>query len=160
MTLPGGLCIRTMAVVDLDAVLAIERESDAAPHWSRSQYLQIFEPDSETNFKRFGMVAEVGSEVAGFAVVRVLVAQEAAEAELESIVVAPKWRGKGLGMLLLSESARHAREQGALELALEVRASNLVAILLYRKANFQETGRRRSYYRDPEEDAVLMRVTL
>jgi len=156
MTLPDGFRIRQMADRDLDAVMAIERESDSAPHWISSDYLALAQSDSEESFNRNAMVAEVAGEVAGFAIVRVV----GTEAELESIVVAPDWRGRGLGRLLLSESARQAKELGATRLDLEVRASNAAAIRLYRGAGFVETGRRRGYYRDPEEDAVLMSVIL
>jgi [ribosomal protein S18]-alanine N-acetyltransferase len=65
-----------------------------------------------------------------------------------------------MGSLLLSESAREAGKLGAIRMDLEVRASNAAAIRLYRGAGFLETGNRRAYYRDPEEDAVLMSVTL
>jgi len=156
MTLPDSLRIRRMIDLDLDAVMAIERGTDSAPHWSDSDYLALIQSDSELSFKRHAMVAEVGGEVAGFAIVRLV----AAEAELESIVVVPHWRGRGLGRSLLAESARQARELGAIRLDLEVRASNAAAIRLYRGAGFLETGRRRAYYRDPEEDAVLMSVIL
>jgi len=156
MTIPDSLRIRPMAGRDLDAVMAIESQSDSAPHWKDSEYLASIEPDSDLPFKRRAMVAEVYGEVVGFAILRLV----ADEAELESIVVAPNWRGRGLGRLLLAEGARQVKELGAGRLDLEVRASNAAAIRLYRGAGFAETGRRRAYYHDPEEDAVLMSVTL
>jgi [ribosomal protein S18]-alanine N-acetyltransferase len=156
MTLPDGFRIRSMVGQDLDAVIAIERENDSAPHWSISDYLVLIQSDSDLYLNRNTMVAEIACEVAGFAIVRLV----ATEAELESIVVAARWRGRGVGRLLLSESARQAKELGATRLDLEVRASNAAAIRLYRGAGFVETGRRRGYYRDPEEDAVLMSVIL
>ncbi len=106
------------------------------------------------------MVAELGGEVVGFAVLRLVGEPGARDGELESIVVAAGWRGRGLGALLLSESARQAKNLGAIRLDLEVRGSNAAALRLYRGAGFLETGRRRAYYRDPEEDAVLMSVLL
>ena len=156
MTLPDGLRIRRMVDRDLDAVMAIERETESAPHWSASDYLALFQPNTDLLLKRQAMAAEVADEVAGFAIVRLV----ADEAELESIVVAGDWRGQGLGRLLLSECIRQAKELGASRLDLEVRASNVAAIRLYRGAGLLETGRRRAYYRDREEDAVLMSVTL
>ncbi len=106
------------------------------------------------------MVADVDDEVAGFAITRLVRGSGEPDAELESIVVAPEWRGRGLGMRLLSEAASRAKECGASRLDLEVRASNQAAIRLYQRAGFLETGSRRGYYRDPEEDAVLMSVIL
>ncbi len=106
------------------------------------------------------MVAEVDAEVAGFAIIRLVGGSDATDAELESIVVSSPWRGRGLGRSLLSEVCRRAKEQGYSQLDLEVRASNIAAIGLYLRAGFRETGRRRGYYSSPDEDAVLMSVTL
>src|SRR5580658_3055418 len=139
MTLPDGFRIRQMVDRDLDAVMAIERESEFAPHWSRSDYLALIQSDNDQFFKRHAIVAEVGGEVVGFAVVRLVGGAGAVEAELESIVVAQDWRGRGLGGLLQTESARRAKELGAIRLDLEVRESNAVAIRLYRGAGLLET---------------------
>jgi ribosomal-protein-alanine N-acetyltransferase len=160
MTLPEEFSIRAMSESDLGAVLALERQSEAAPHWSESEYLICIQPDNQSTLKRIAMVAEVGGEVAGFVIVRLVGGFGSADAELESIIVSADWRRRGLGLLLLLESARRAKEQRASRLDLEVRASNAAAVGLYRRAGFRETGIRRGYYRDPEEDAVLMSVSL
>ena len=149
-----------MAVRDLDAVMSIEREAESAPHWSRSEYLALFQSDRGRSFKRSAIVAEVEGGVAGFAVIRVVGLPGVPEAELESIVVAPQYRIRGVGRLLLSESAQQAKALGATRLDLEVRPSNAAAIRLYRRTGFLETARRQAYYSDPVEDAVLMSVTL
>jgi ribosomal-protein-alanine N-acetyltransferase len=156
MTIPDSLRIRPMAERDLDAVMAIERGIDSAPHWNESVYLALIEPDGRPYLKRSAMVAEVAAEVIGFAICRLV----ADVAELESIVVAPNWHGRGLGRLLLSECVRQVKGLGAFRFDLEVRESNAAAIRLYRGAGFVETARRRTYYSDPEEDAVLMSVIL
>jgi ribosomal-protein-alanine N-acetyltransferase len=160
MTAPENLLIRPMTEGDLDAVLALERQSDTAPHWSRDTYRVSIEIVETADLKRFAMVAEVDSEVAGFAIIRLVGGSNAADAELESIVVSSRWRGRGLGMSLLSEVCRRAKEKGCSQLDLEVRASNTAAIGFYVRAGFRETGKRRGYYHDPDEDAVLMSVTL
>jgi ribosomal-protein-alanine N-acetyltransferase len=160
MTAPENLSIRPMTEGDLDAVLALERQSDAAPHWNRDVYRLLIEIDNGSDLKRIAMVAEVDAEVAGFAVIRLVGGSDAADTELESIVVSAPWRGRGLGMSLLTEVCRRAKEQGASQLDLEVRASNTAAIGFYLRAAFRETGTRRGYYHDPDEDAVLMSVTL
>jgi ribosomal-protein-alanine N-acetyltransferase len=156
MSLPEDLRIRRMAAKDLDAVIEIERLAESAPHWTSAEYLAVFHADAQSSFKRYAMVAEGRGDVVGFAVVRVV----EDEAELESIVVASAWRGIGLGRLLLAESADQAKEAGATRLDLEVRESNAAALRLYLAAGLREVGRRRGYYRDPEEDAVLMSVNL
>ena len=124
MTAPENLSIRPMAEGDLDAVLALERQSDTAPHWSRDAYLALIEIDKAKNLKRIGVVAEVDAEVAGFAIIRLVAGSNVVDAELESIVVSSPWRGRGLGMSLLSEVCCRAKEQGSAQLNLEVRASN------------------------------------
>lgn len=160
MTAPENLSIRPMTEGDLDAVLALERQSDTAPHWIRDVYRVLIQADNDQDLKRIAMVAEVDLEVVGFAIIRMLSGPGTADAELESIVVSSPWRGRGLGMSLLSEVCRRAKEAGTVQLDLEVRASNTGAIGFYRRAGFGETGRRRGYYRNPDEDAVLMSVTL
>src|SRR5271170_4542985 len=127
MTIPENLRIRQMVADDLVAVMAIEREADSAPHWGEPDYLALIQSDEGSLFKRNAMVAEIRGEVVGFAVVRLVGGQGAVEAELESIVIAADWRGRGLGRLLLSESVSEARKLGAIRLDLEVRGSNTAA---------------------------------
>ena len=83
-----------------------------------------------------------------------------AEWELENIVVAASVRRKGLGMRLLSEFLAWARESRGAEVFLEVRESNHSARALYRKWDFEETGRRKGYYANPPEDALVYRRRL
>jgi [ribosomal protein S18]-alanine N-acetyltransferase len=156
MTLAGKLHIRPMAAGDLDAVIALERETDSAPHWGPADYLGAIENVGDSAVRRIALVAEVGGGLAGFAVVRLAKTSDLSEAELESIVVAEAWRGKGIGTALLAELAARAKASDAIRLGLEVRASNAAAIRLYERAGFVEGGRRRGYYRGPDEDAILM----
>jgi ribosomal-protein-alanine acetyltransferase len=149
-----------MAAADVSAVLAIERASATAPHWSEAQYSACLGDSGDSALRRVALVAEVDGEVAGFGVVRILMAAESGEAELESIVVAAKWRGRGIGSALMGALLKSARARGVQRLDLEVRVSNAAAIELYRRSGMEETGRRRRYYRDPEEDAVLMAIGL
>ncbi len=152
-----------MTAGDIDAILALERSCDSAPHWSRAEYLRCVDaaensPGEAANgagVRRLGLVAEVGSELAGFAVLRLV--EAVGEAELESIVVAGEVRGRGIGSALLATVIWAAKGGGAECVELEVRASNAAATRLYERAGFAEVGRRRNYYSDPQEDAVLMR---
>lgn len=80
----------------------------------------------------------------------------AGEGEIQRIAVLPEFRGKGRGRKLLDELVNHAKKQGAKVLALEVRESNLPARKLYISAGFLEEARRKDYYRNPKEDAVIM----
>ncbi|MDY6879917.1 MAG: ribosomal protein S18-alanine N-acetyltransferase [Desulfatiglans sp.] len=78
------------------------------------------------------------------------------EIHLMNIAVHGKRRKQGLGHLLLSKMIDQGRSNRIQGIWLEVRPSNSIARGLYRKAGFVETGRRRRYYRDTGEDAIIM----
>ena len=82
------------------------------------------------------------------------------EAHIGTIATHPDWRGHGIGELLLVWLLHDALASGAIEAKLEVRVGNHVAQSLYRKYGFEEVGRRKGYYRDNHEDALLMTVRL
>ncbi len=82
------------------------------------------------------------------------------EVHIATIASHPDWRGKGMGELLLLNMLRVAQQLQAINTTLEVRVSNHVAQKLYRKYNFEEVGRRKAYYQDNREDALIMTVTV
>jgi ribosomal-protein-alanine N-acetyltransferase len=82
----------------------------------------------------------------------------AGEAHISTIAVHPDYRGQGLGELLLTGMLQRAFNLGGEYSVLEVRVSNLTAQALYRKYEYVYVGRRRGYYRDNSEDALLMEV--
>jgi ribosomal-protein-alanine N-acetyltransferase len=85
------------------------------------------------------------------------------EAHISTIAVQPNWRRRGLGELLLVAMLDRATELEANIATLEVRVSNVTAQNLYRKYGFRQVGLRRRYYRDSNEDALIMsteRLTL
>ena len=81
------------------------------------------------------------------------------EGTLERIAVAPQFRRHGAAEALLRRFLDDGREKLAF-LTLEVRAGNAPAIGLYEKLGFEVVGRRRNYYREEGEDALLMTVVL
>lgn len=141
--------VRAMRIADLDRVIAIAAELPAAPRWPRSVYEEMLD-------SRLALVCEVGRVVAGFVILRVL----APEAELESIAVASGAQRRGVGGVLMEAAIRELRGSGAGAIFLEVRASNEAAAGLYRRFGFHESGRRRSYYSAPVEDAVMMQLAI
>jgi ribosomal-protein-alanine N-acetyltransferase len=149
-----GVEVRRMTQADLDQVIEIEQSLPGAPHWPRSAYLTAMDPQAQ--LARVALVAEetASGAIAGFAVASLIPPQ----AELETIAVAPKFQGRGLARQLFSSLIRQLQVTGASEMILEVRATNHPAIGLYRSLGFAESCRRPSYYVDPVEDAVLMRV--
>lgn len=84
----------------------------------------------------------------------------AGDLEIQTVAVAPEQRRAGAGAALVSATMVEAQEKGYQRLLLEVRASNEPALRLYRGAGFVEDGRRRAYYSDPVEDAVLMSLSM
>ncbi len=78
------------------------------------------------------------------------------EAQIMTIATHPDWRQRGLGEWLLLEMIAQARSQGAVSVTLEVRVSNHSARRLYTKSGFDEVGVRKRYYRDNQEDALIM----
>ena len=144
--------IRPAGPADLSALIALERQVPTAAHWSPTQYEAIFEPGAPS---RLCLLADDG-ELKGF-----LVAQTASpEWELENMVVAPAARRAGLGTLLLRRLLERARQQRALAILLEVRASNSLARAFYESCGFALAGSRPDYYHHPQEDAVIYRCEL
>lgn len=82
----------------------------------------------------------------------------AGEAHISTIAVHPAFRGQGLGELLLAGMLLRSLNLEGQYSVLEVRASNASAQQLYRKYEYEVVGRRRGYYRDDGEDALLMEV--
>jgi ribosomal-protein-alanine N-acetyltransferase len=160
--------IRPATAADIPSIMSLERECAIAAHWTEQQYRQALQSEGP---ERLLLVAEAsplvvsgpetrtgaGSDVLGFLVARHL----APEWELENIVVAPAARRKGLGKRFLgSLLALVVAREDTSSVILEVRESNAVARAFYENAGFFQIGRRRSYYANPSEDAILYRRTL
>jgi len=79
-------------------------------------------------------------------------------AHVSTLAVAPQWRRRGVGLLLMLHILSYAMDLGMREVTLEVRVSNQAAQNLYRKCGFKPSGLQRGYYHDNSEDALLMRV--
>ncbi len=138
-------------------MMRLEGSSNTAAHWSEQQYASLVVTDGSA-ISRLSMVAEARGESA---ILGFLIAQHIGpEWELENIVVAHEVQGKGVGTRLLNELFAQAKQAHSEAVFLEVRESNLAARRLYEKCGFEESGRRKSYYSNPLEDAVLYRRTL
>lgn len=99
-----------------------------------------------------GVLAEKDGEICGYA----YCADALGEAELLRIAVMPELRGEGLGAAILKEMHIALKENGISRVLLEVRESNLPARTLYKSFGYREDGKRRNFYSNPREDAVLM----
>jgi ribosomal-protein-alanine acetyltransferase len=162
------LRIRQATITDLPAMIRIERGSPTAAHWSNEQYEILFaNPDNPQPSERFAWVVEQTTgdpEIASIqasTILGFLVAHRIdRDWELENIAVAEEIRRHGVGTRLLGELIAYARARQSEGIFLEVRASNHQARALYRRAGFEETGLRSSYYSSPQEDAIVCRLRL
>lgn len=146
-----ALKIRRMEGSDLRRVMQIERESFSMP-WSEATYWGLLE---RTDADLFVAESEAG-EVIGYAVFWAVLDQ----GELGNIAVTGAWRRRGVAQQLLDAVIARARERGVRELYLEVRVSNEGAQALYDRNGFVQVGRRRNYYIEPLEDALVLRKLL
>ena len=133
-------------------MMAIASPAVTAAQWPREQYEQLFLPGA---VQRLALVLEEGAPLA-FLVAR----GSSDEWELENLAVSGPARRRGLASRLLGEFIDRIRRQGARSVFLEVRESNHAARSLYQKWGLTESGRRKNYYRDPAEDAVVYRSRL
>ena len=120
-------------------------EATATEPWTEAQLLQ--ELDAPAG-RLFGLYA--GETLCGAAVFQLA----ADEASLESVTIAPEHRGKGAGRALLTHALAAAL------CFLEVRAHNAPALALYAALGFESVGRRKNFYKNPPEDALVMRAEL
>ena len=143
-------------------MLALEEHCSTAARWTKQQY-QLSIQSSDETFRRLVLVAQPASssETSSAGILGFLVARRlGSEWELENIVVSPMFQREGIGRRLLEELMSRARENGADALFLEVRESNTAARSLYEQVGFEPTGRRKSYYKEPQEDGILYRRKL
>ncbi len=175
--------IEPMVESDIEQVQAIERQSFATP-WSASTYRNELRnpsnsryivarasptpppPQSDTTYRRRGIFSEIMSALLGTPPTPVTSPYPIVgygglwlavdEGHVTTIAVAPEYRGRGIGELLLNGLTDQALAMGADMLTLEVRVSNVVAQQLYLKYGFRPFGTRPRYYTDNNEDALIM----
>jgi len=136
-----------MTLEDVPAVHEIDILSFSLPWAERSFRFEI----SENPVSR-GWVAESDGRIAAMLVLWRIID----EAHIATIATHPDFRRQGIGERLMIEALLAAREEGARHAFLEVRAGNLAAQTLYKKYGFILVGIRPRYYKDNNEDAVLM----
>lgn len=149
--------LRAMREEDLEWVLALDGETEWAPHWGEETFGKFLQADeADGALRRFALVAEVDGLRAGLALGQLVLDGVENSGELEWIAVERGMRGRGMGRALMEGVEAWSREHGGLKLMLEVRAGNVTAQRLYGRSGWVETGRRKEYYRNPVEEAVVM----
>lgn len=159
--------VRPAEPADLARLVEIASHSATAAQWNQAEYLKLFSP-GETKAQRevephvdpqnktqsrTALIVEQSGNVVGFIVGR----QVEDEWEIENIAVTGSARRCGLGSRLVGELLDLVRSRGGKSVFLEVRESNRAARSLYEKWAFIEVGRRKMYYQNPAEDALVLK---
>ena len=144
-----------MRIIEMKAhhvsqVAELEKLCFSAP-WSANSIAHELTTDYS-----FWLVAENDGTVVGYIGSQIAFP----EADVMNVAVRPEYRRRGVGQILVEALSTHLRNIDCESLTLEVRASNAPAIALYEKLGFAQVGRRPGYYRNPKEDALILRKEL
>ena len=140
------MTVRALDTGDIPRVLEIQALCPEAAAWSEADYRRL---QGRECLSWQTTVAVKDGRIAGFLT---YAAPPIGDLEVMNLAVDPSHRRRGVAWTLVRQLLR----QTAVPLFLEVRAGNRPARSLYKKLGFTETGQRRSYYRNPIDDAVIM----
>lgn len=151
--------LRPFAAGDIDAVEKLATELKLS-HWSAKDY----SAERARTDSYMSVAVDEGDVIIGFIVGRRVPGSEKDEsgfdAELYNIGVADRKQGTGVGQALLSAFIKESKRQNVTHVWLEVRAGNNRAVSFYKESGFEEFTRRRNFYTNPKEDALIMRLNL
>ena len=140
---------------DLRVIVAMQEKSPEAVHWTQDDYERLMD-DAGGKI----LVAELPTmdppKILGFAAFHRVID----EVEVRNMAVDPEHRHQGVGRALLETARDRLMQAGAKRVFLEVRASNKPALSLYYSIGFAMHSRRADYYRDPQEDALVLALEL
>ena len=139
--------IREMKAQDVPQIAELERICFSDP-WSAQSIATELD-----NSLSCWLVATDGEKVVGYVGSQTVLDGS----DMMNIAVAPDFRREGLAEALVNALIDCLRQRKSRCLILEVRVSNTPAITLYEKLGFVEIGRRKNYYRNPKEDALILR---
>lgn len=147
-----SIIFKKMDKTHVKSVAQIEKECFNRP-WSENAFCEeLNNPLSLTIVAVNSKDTSNNENVLGFINVRII----NDEVYINNIAVTKNFRRNGIGKNLLSALEKESRKKGASFITLEVRESNAQAISLYSSFGFKIAGKRKRFYRDPIEDAVLM----
>jgi len=142
--------IRDMVPDDAETVAEAEKICFAVP-WSRESFWRDI-----SNENTLYLIAEDKQKNPATAVAYMGAWLHGDEAEITNVAVLPDYRRQKIGTHLLTEFVNRLKARGITAMTLEVRPSNTAALKLYQKFGFKEVGRRKGYYADNNEDAIIM----
>jgi [ribosomal protein S18]-alanine N-acetyltransferase len=141
------LAVRQAEEKDIKPMAEMDILCFSAP-WSEDS----FKKEIEENHLAFYIVAEIDGRMVGYAGLWCIVD----EGHITNVAVHPDFRRNGIGEALITVLLEHTIENGIVSHTLEVRESNIPAILLYSKFGFEPAGIRKNYYEDNGENAIIM----
>ena len=141
--------IRKMTINDIPFVVELDKMSFSLPWPERSFRFELTDNPASRCW-----VAEIDGRIVAMIVVWLLMG----EAHVATLATHPNYRRQGIAKKLLSHALQRLTGEGAQSSFLEVRAGNIAAQEMYRKFGYKESGRRQHYYKDNDEDAILMRL--
>jgi ribosomal-protein-alanine N-acetyltransferase len=143
------LKIQSLSQEHLSAILELDKNCFGGL-WSKEGYIrELDSPNSEIQ----GLFSQkTGEKLLGMGCFWLILE----EAHITILAVNPQYHRQGMGAALLCSLIKTARDRNLERATLEVRASNLAAISLYEKFGFKTAGRRRRYYKDNDEDALIL----
>jgi len=139
--------IRKMTEADVPIVAELDKISFSLPWPERSFRFEVTDNPASRCW-----VAEADGRVVGMIVAWLFVD----EVHIATLATHPDFRRQGIAQELLTHTLCYTSDEGAVSSFLEVRESNIVAQAMYRKFGYENTGRRKRYYKDNDEDAILM----
>ena len=166
--------LRDLSETDLPEILRIQTGCSQAAQWRGEDYARLLADQAslvlvaaletapgitssnEDGVRRLSRVQALPGSVAGFVVFH----RVGDEAELRNFAVAPAYQRRGIGRLLLEAGQQRLREAGVRQIYLEVRTSNHPALALYSSLGYRVISVRKEYYRDLDEDAQVLSMTL
>ena len=145
-----SLIIRGMTIEDVPTAHEIDKSSFTLPWPERSLRFEVSDNPAARCW-----VAELGNRLVGMLILWMIID----EAHIATVATHPEYRQQGIARQLLIDALNSAHKEGAESALLEVRAGNSVALKLYEAFGFEEVSRRERYYKDNNEDAVLMTLS-
>jgi ribosomal-protein-alanine N-acetyltransferase len=139
--------IRRMTLDDIPVVAELDKLSFTLPWPERSYRFELMDNPASRCW-----VIEDDKKIVGMIVAWMLVD----EAHVATIATHPEHRRQGIASKLLTYALRYMSKEGAVTSFLEVRESNHAAQEMYRQFGYEAVGRRKRYYKDTDEDAILM----
>lgn len=139
--------LRVATEDDLDAIMAIETATFPSDAWNRD----TMRSELRSRVNRY-IVIEHQGEVIAYGGSRIV----GCDADVQTIAVAASHRGAGHGRAIMDRLIELARDEGALQMFLEVRADNPAAISLYESLDFEQIDLRPGYYKPEGVDAIVM----